>query len=404
MQNCQMTQSPKRTSLWANGLIWFGAALSIAEIQTGTFLAPLGFGQGMLAIFMGHLIGCALLFGAGVIGGKVRKSSMEAAKMTFGSRGALLFAGLNILQLLGWTGIMIYEGALAAGGLLGAGHELWCLLIGLLIILWLAIGLENLSRLNALAMAALLLLTLLLSSNLASASGAAPLPAEAMSFGLALELSIAMPLSWLPLISDYTRKAQKPVRAAAVSTIVYGLVSSWMYLMGLGAALAFGEADIAQIMLKSGLGLAGLAIILFSTVTTTYLDAYSAGVSGEALSSKAKGKALAIAVTLLGTGGAIFLPLLDFTDFLYFIGSVFAPMIAVQLVNHLMASRNYETSLFCWSNLLVWLAGFLLYRFLMETDLPIGSTLPDMLLTMCLSAAAIVLGNRQKEKEEPATL
>lgn len=61
MQNCQMTQSPKRTSLWANGLIWFGAALSIAEIQTGTFLAPLGFGQGMLAIFMGHLIGCALL-------------------------------------------------------------------------------------------------------------------------------------------------------------------------------------------------------------------------------------------------------------------------------------------------------------------------------------------------------
>ena len=147
MQNCQMTQSPKRTSLWANGLIWFGAALSIAEIQTGTFLAPLGFEQGLLAIFLGHLIGCALLFGAGVIGGKVRKSSMEAAKMTFGNRGALLFAGLNILQLLGWTGIMIYEGALAAGGLLGAGHELWCLLIGLLIILWLAIGLENLSRL-----------------------------------------------------------------------------------------------------------------------------------------------------------------------------------------------------------------------------------------------------------------
>ena len=112
------------------------------------------------------------------------------------------------------------------------------------------------------------------------------------------------------------------------------------------------------------------------------------------------GAALSIAEIQTGT----FLPLLDFTDFLYFIGSVFAPMIAVQLVNHLMASRNYETSLFCWSNLLVWLGGFLLYRFLMETDLPIGSTLPDMLLTMCLSAAAIVLGNRQKEKEEPAAL
>ena len=79
-------------------------------------------------------------------------------------------------------------------------------------------------------------------------------------------------------------------------------------------------------------------------------------------------------------------------------------MIAVQLVNYLLASRNYETSLFCWSNLLVWLAGFLLYRFLMETDLPIGSTLPDMLLTMCLSAAAVLLRHRHSEKEEPAAL
>lgn len=33
----------KKTSIFANGLIWFGAAVSIAEILTGTFLAPLGF-------------------------------------------------------------------------------------------------------------------------------------------------------------------------------------------------------------------------------------------------------------------------------------------------------------------------------------------------------------------------
>ena len=35
--------SEKRTSLWENGLIWFGAGVSIAEILTGTYLAPLGF-------------------------------------------------------------------------------------------------------------------------------------------------------------------------------------------------------------------------------------------------------------------------------------------------------------------------------------------------------------------------
>ena len=32
----------KRTGLFENGLIWFGAGVSIAEILTGTYLAPLG--------------------------------------------------------------------------------------------------------------------------------------------------------------------------------------------------------------------------------------------------------------------------------------------------------------------------------------------------------------------------
>ena len=34
--------SEKRTSLFENGLIWFGAGVSIAEILTGTYLASLG--------------------------------------------------------------------------------------------------------------------------------------------------------------------------------------------------------------------------------------------------------------------------------------------------------------------------------------------------------------------------
>ncbi|MEG2174493.1 MAG: putative hydroxymethylpyrimidine transporter CytX, partial [Oscillospiraceae bacterium] len=46
------------TSTFSNGLLWFGAAVSIAEILTGTFIAPLGFGKGVTAILLGHLIGC----------------------------------------------------------------------------------------------------------------------------------------------------------------------------------------------------------------------------------------------------------------------------------------------------------------------------------------------------------
>jgi len=207
---------------------------------------------------------------------------------------------------------------------------------------------------------------------------------EEMTFGAAVELSVAMPLSWLPLISDYTREAKKPVKATAVSAVTYGVVSCWMYAIGMSSAILTGESDIAQIMVKAGLGIAGLLIIVFSTVTTTFLDAYSAGVSSESLSGKIKGKWVAIVVTLIGTIGAIFLPLTDITEFLYFIGSVFAPMIAVQIADFFILKQNRETSLFSIQNLIIWLIGFVVYRLLMRVDIIVGNTLPDMVITIVL--------------------
>ena len=99
----------KQTSNFENGLIWFGAAISLAEILTGTYFAPLGFGKGLLAIIIGHVIGCVLLFLSGTIGGTMRKSAMESVKVSFGDKGGDFFAGLNIIQLVGWTAIMIYD-------------------------------------------------------------------------------------------------------------------------------------------------------------------------------------------------------------------------------------------------------------------------------------------------------
>ena len=68
----------KKTSSFQNSLIWFGAAVSIAEILTGTYFAPLGFTKGLLAILVGHVIGCAMFFFAGLIGGRTVRSAMAA--------------------------------------------------------------------------------------------------------------------------------------------------------------------------------------------------------------------------------------------------------------------------------------------------------------------------------------
>lgn len=379
----------KKTSTFQNGLIWFGAGVSIAEILTGTYFAPLGMGKGILAIVVGHVIGCALFFFAGLIGGRTGLSAMETVKLSFGKKGGLLFALLNVLQLVGWTAIMIYDGALATNGIFETGAWVWCLVIGALILLWILIGITNLGLVNKVAMAALFILTLVLCKVIFfdGTPGDASAFGEAMSFGAAVELAVAMPLSWLPLVSDYTREAQKPLAATVASTLTYGLVSCWMYVIGMGAAIYTGEGDIALIMVKAGLGVAALVILILSTVTTTFLDAWSSGISSESLSKRLSGKWVAVVVTVIGTAAAILFPMDDITDFLYLIGSVFAPMIAVQLADNFILKRSSFGLAFDWVNLAVWLAGFALYRWLMTVDIPVGSTLPDMLLTMALCAA-----------------
>ncbi len=379
--------SEKGTSVFANGLIWFGAGVSLAEILTGTYFASLGFGKAMAAILLGHLIGGLMMFAAGMIGARERKSAMENMKMSFGEKGSLLFAILNVLQLVGWTAIMIYDGALAADGVLHTGTAVWAIVIGLLIIAWIFIGLTNLGKVNTIAMTALFILSLVLFKVIFFGTGsAAPVVDDgSLTFGAAVELAVAMPLSWLPLISDYTREARKPFAATFTSVVVYGLVSIFMYMIGMGAAIFTGEYDIAQIMLKTGLGVVGLLIIVFSTVTTTFLDAYSAGVSCVSISAKINEKWAAIAVTVIGTVAALVYPMDNITDFLYLIGSVFAPMIAIQIADYFILKKaDAQKNAFRWKNLLVWVVGFVVYRVLMHVDTPVGNTLPDMVITVIL--------------------
>ena len=378
----------KKTSAFQNSLIWFGAAVSIAEILTGTYFAPLGFTKGLLAILVGHVIGCAMFFFAGLIGGRTGRSAMGTVELSFGRIGCLFFAALNVLQLVGWTAIMIYDGALATNTVLGIGKWVWCLVIGGLIVVWIAVGIKNLGWVNKIAMAALFILSIVLCVVVFRGGTPVTVPDDSLSFGAAVELAVAMPLSWLPLISDYTREAEKPFAATLSSTLTYGVVSCWMYVIGMGAAIFTGEGDIALIMVKAGLGVAALLILILSTVTTTFLDAYSAGISAESLSKKINGKYAAQIVTVIGTICAICFPMDDITNFLYLIGSVFAPMIAIQITDFFLLKRGGASSRLDVCNAVVWVLGFVLYRVLMTVDIPVGNTLPDMAATMLLCVIA----------------
>ena len=396
----------KKLTSFQSALIWFGAGVSIAEILTGTYFAPLGFAKGLAAILTGHVIGCVMMFLAGIIGGRTRRSAMETTKMSFGKRGGVFFAALNVLQLVGWTAIMIYDGADATKSLFGgssrgllSGSFLWCLVIGGLILLWIAVGITNLGIINKISMSALFILSIVLSVIIfrGGAGSAAPAAGDAISFGSAVELAVAMPLSWLPLISDYTREAEKPVAATAASVITYGLISVWMYVIGMGSAIYTGESNIANVLAAAGLGAAALVILILSTVTTTFLDAWSAGISAESLTESSgvpeeakkrfrfDGRKTAFAVTILGMVLAALFNMDDITPFLYLIGSVFAPMIAVQIADYFILKQDHFEEKCSVRSMLVWAAGFVLYRLLMKVDLPLGNTLPDMLITTALA-------------------
>lgn len=389
--------SETKTSSFSQGLLWFGAAVSLAEIMTGVLIAPLGFAKGITAIILGHIIGCSLLYCAGLIGGKTGMSAMETVKISFGDKGSLLFSVLNVLQLVGWTAVMIIGGARAMGvvinPMLGLKGEMpWCILIGALIILWILVGMKNLGKLNIFAIGALFLLTIVLSITVFHGNAPAA-NSGTMSFGTAVELSVAMPLSWLPLISDYTRDTKKPKSATFVSTAFYFVGSCWMYAIGLGAAAFTGNSDIAQIMMNAGLGIAAILIIILSTVTTTFLDAYSAGVSFTTITGKVSAKWLAVIVAVVGTLVAMFTPIEKFQDFLYLIGSVFAPMIAILITDYFILKKSHIKEALNVTNIILWAIGFVGYRIFMQVDTVIGSTLPVMIVISILC----ILVNRGKK-------
>jgi len=381
------------TSLIDNALIWLGASISIAEVLTGTLIAPLGFARGMTAVVVGHIIGCVLLYLVGLIGARRGLGAMDSTKLVFGRRGSVFFSVLNVAQLVGWTAVMVVSGAAAAALLVPAlGQVGWCLVIGGLIAFWVALGLRSASRLNAVACVALFVLTAVLSvAVFRGGQGGAPLAQDALSFGGAVELAAAMPLSWLPLIADYTSEAARPVRATQVGVATYFLGSCWMFAIGLGAALLAGGSDLATIALQAGMGVLGLLVIVFSTVTTTFLDVHSAGVSVRSIAGGVDTRIAALVVCALGTLLAVLVPVEGYEGFLYLIGSVFAPMAAILVVEVLVFRVDHTDRGFDWTSLVLWMVGFAVYRLMMKADLPLGYTLPTIIVVMALCLAVGML-------------
>lgn len=367
-----------QTKLSSAFLLWLGAAISIAEIVTGTLMASLGLTRGVLAILVGHVIGCFLfLLPAAYLSAKLNSTAIETTNTVFGRWGVNLFSVLNAVQLLGWTAVMIVNAQLAMNAIsqrLFHFQSAWVMavIVAALIIVWLLLDHRWLFAINntivVLLAIGMVVVVWVIVSGPSHVAGTA---AGSMTFGSAVELNVTMALSWLPLIGDYTRNSNQPIKASFASVSGYFLGSVSMFMIGLVTVIRTGLADFTTAVAQTNLGMVALFIIVFSTVTTTFMDAYSAATNVDNLLKSGKTNLIGVVVTILGLGVALMVSMSYYQNFLYAIGAVFTPLFAILFVSAFGLHKRLGVGWnFAW-----WLVGVVAYSWLQKLDFVLGTTL-----------------------------
>lgn len=393
--------------------LWAGVAVSVSEIWAGSLLRGSGLFYGILIILVGHLLGGLVLSAGGKIGSRYKIMSMQSTRLILGNRGSVIPSLLNVLQLVGWASIMLaLSGSIGAnvGKALGAPFNskvFWIVLIGAGTLAWsFLVGSTKLQWIHTLVILGLIALSVLMTCLALNPNYYQVKAAAAPDFGFAsgmrmMDLVIVMPISWVPLIADYSRLARDEGKAFWGSFIGYGLVSSWMYLIGLLVSLATGSADpaanILRMMGSVGIAVPAVALVFLSTMTSDFPDIYSSACSLFNIHPKIKP-----AYTMWGTGIltiiiALFFDLSRFEDFLSAVGAFFVPLFAILLCDYYIVRRqqldgiDFEsgkglefTRGYHIRGLVIWGCGVLVFFAAQYSSFPMGGSITSFLVSALL--------------------
>ena len=302
---------------------------------------------------------------------------------------------------------MLWIGGQTAAGLAGGEESArwWIAGLGVLTTFWALAGNRAWRMLQKIGVALLLLLSVAMTVLALMTYGWRELlaveAAPTMPVMLGLDLAIAMPISWVPLVSDYTRHAAVPGRGIRGTWWGYFIVGSWMYAVGLVAALATGsgapETMLLHLMGGQGWLVPAVAVVLLSTLTTTFLDIYSNAVSAQSLFPKLGTRGLVLLGGLAGTLIALFFDATQYEGFLLFIGSAFCPLFGVVLADYFLLKRGhyvaedlYRRGRYWYTGgvnvraMAAWAVGFGIYHWCARTGFAGGASIPAMVLAAAL--------------------
>jgi putative hydroxymethylpyrimidine transporter CytX len=389
--------------------LWFSLGVGLLVMQVGAYLVPAaGTKEALFAIVAGSLIGSGLLAWVARAGCASGLSSAGLIHATYGSSFARLPVLLNIVQLLGWTTfelVIMREGtvnilAKALGqdfsGL--ATYLVATLFWGLVLIALLAGSMVTLvRRIISRAGLPLVILSLLwLTWQFADKLQAGGLSViwnrhgdGSMGMFSALDLVIAMPVSWLPLVADYARHGKSGRGALGGTWLGYTVANAWCYALGmLVVSVAQPGTDLVSALLLAQGGLVALGLILVDELDNAYGDVYSGSVCAHSMlprwSIRRWGLVLAGASILL----ALVLPMHSLEPFLLLLSSVFVPLYGV-ILGRLGTARPHLTAMGPKIDVgaaALWLLGIAVYQGLAQWAPAAGSALPTLALTFVLAA------------------
>ena len=400
--------SDQRVFRWHDhASLWFSLGVGLLVMQVGAYLMPaLGTQEALLAIVAGSIIGAGLLGWVAKIGCDSGLASAGLMHAVYGRQFARLPIVLNIIQLIGWGTfeLVVMRDASVAIGRQGGGWEgaHWPVLATLLwggVVVALVSGsmVQLVRRIVARVALPLVVLSLLWLSwqflGLAQAQGFDALWQRRGDGGMgvmpALDLVIAMPISWLPLVADYARHGRDGGSALRGAWAGYALANMWCYALGVLVALTLPSQDLVTALLLAQGGLIALSLILIDEVDNAYGDTYSGAVSAHSLLPRWSVRQWGVLVAVVCTLLALVLPMHSLEPFLLMLSSVFVPLFGV-ILGRLAFGANAGALLAQAGKahagpIAIWLAGVALYHLLPKVAPALGSALPTLALSFALA-------------------
>ena len=386
-------------------ILWSSLGVGLLVFSAGSFLSEAPFYYALLAIIIGSITGSILLSLAGKIGSDHAIPSLIGIRPAFGLYGSYLAAILNIIQLIGWTTFEILILSKAAQSLTNLHVPfLWNIIFGIVIALFGIFGPLFLVKqwLSKFAIwivyaSSIVILVALLSQNLPNSISAV---GKDMSFFVALDLVIAMPISWMPLVSDYNRFA-KTSRGAFMGTLIGFSITNIIFYLG---GLLLGLGDISSIIISIQAILFGfiLLVMVVDEVDNAFADIYSAAISSQSIFRNLNQRYLIIGFTALSTILSIFVSIEGYQQFLLLIGALFIPLFGVLLTDYFVVKRGKYQIDKIYGNgnkmikvgypaIVAWSIGAILYYLLSQlspiyvSQIPtVGSTIPSLIASSLL--------------------